>query len=78
MHCHRADDIVTVLRIAKEFDIDISIEHATEGDKVLDRLVDSGFPVNMGPSLTDKSKLEVRDTGFAGPVAVSKVGIKWQ
>ncbi|QUL98401.1 MAG: amidohydrolase [Candidatus Fermentithermobacillus carboniphilus] len=76
VHCHRADDIMTALRIAKEFDIDISLEHCTEGDKVAQAVRDSGVPVTMGPSLTDKSKLEVRDIGFAAPVALSKAGVK--
>ena len=76
IHCHRADDIMTALRIAKEFDIEISIEHATEGDRVADRILESGFPVTMGPSLTDKSKLEVKDIGFAAPVAVARAGVK--
>ena len=76
VHCHRADDIVTAIRIAKEFDIDISLEHCTEGDKVLESVRASGFPVTMGPCLTDKSKLEVKDIGFAAPVALSKAGVK--
>ena len=76
IHVHRADDIMTALRIAKEFDINISLEHFTEGDKVIDQVLPTGIPVTMGPSLTDKSKLEVKDIGFAAPVAVSKAGIK--
>ncbi len=76
VHCHRADDILTAIRIAKEFDIDISLEHCTEGDKVLESVRASGFPVTMGPCLTDKSKLEVKDIGFAAPVALSKAGVK--
>lgn len=76
VHCHRADDILTAIRIAKEFDIDISLEHCTEGDKVLESVKASGFAATMGPSLTDKSKLEVKDIGFAAPVALSKAGVK--
>ena len=76
IHCHRADDIVTTIRIAKEFGLNISLEHCTEGDKVSDYVLSSGYPVTMGPSLTDKSKLEVRDIGFAAPVALSKAGVK--
>lgn len=76
VHCHRADDIMTAIRIAREFDIDISLEHCTEGDKVGERVKESGYPVTMGPSLTDKSKLEVKDIGFAAPVALSKLGVK--
>lgn len=76
VHVHRADDIMTAIRIAKEFDIDISLEHFTEGDKVVDRVAPLGIPVTMGPSLTSKSKLEVKDIGFAAPVAVMKAGMK--
>ncbi|MGE5578855.1 MAG: amidohydrolase [Bacillota bacterium] len=76
IHVHRADDIMTALRIAKEFDIDISLEHFTEGDKVVDRVAPLRIPVTMGPSLTAKSKLEVKDIGFAAPVAVMKAGMK--
>ena len=76
VHCHRSDDIMTAIRIAREFDIDISIEHCTEGDLVGEHVKDSGFPVTLGPSLTDKSKLECKDIGFAAPVALSKLGVK--
>ncbi len=76
VHCHRADDIITALRIAREFDINLSLEHCTEGDKIVQEVIDSGFPVTMGPSLTDKSKLEVKDIGFAAPVALSRAGVK--
>jgi imidazolonepropionase-like amidohydrolase len=76
VHVHRADDIMTALRIAEEFNINISLEHFTEGDKVIEQVLPTGIPVTMGPSLTDKSKLEVKDIGFAAPVAVSRAGIK--
>lgn len=76
IHCHRADDIITAIRIAREFDIDISLEHCTEGDKVAKSVRESGYPVTMGPCLTDKSKLEVKDIGFAAPVALSRAGVK--
>lgn len=76
VHCHRADDIVTAIRIAKEFGITITLEHCTEGEKVIPEVKQSGFAVTMGPSLTDKSKLEVKDIGFSGPVALSKAGVK--
>ncbi len=76
IHCHRADDIITAIRIAREFDIDISLEHCTEGDKVVKSVKESGYPVTMGPCLTDKSKLEVKNIGFAAPVALSKAGVK--
>ncbi len=76
VHCHRADDIVTAIRIAREYDIIITLEHCTEGDKVTDVVRSSGYGVTMGPSLTDRSKLECKDIGFAAPVALSKAGVK--
>jgi len=75
IHCHRADDIITAIRIGKEFDLCISLEHCTEGDKVLESVKNSGFPVTMGPCLTDKSKLEVKDIGFTAPYVLSKAGV---
>lgn len=76
VHCHRTDDIMTTIRIAKEFDINISLEHCTEGGKIAERVKESGFPVTVGPSITSKSKLEVKDIGFSTPVALSKAGVK--
>ncbi len=76
IHCHRTDDIVTAIRIAKEFNIDISLEHCTEGDKIVHYIKDSGFPVTMGPSFMGKSKLEIKNIGFAAPVALSRAGVK--
>jgi imidazolonepropionase-like amidohydrolase len=76
VHCHRTDDIMTAIRIAKEFDIRISLEHCTEGDKIAEIVKESGLPVTVGPSLTSKGKLEVKDIGFATPVTLSKAGVK--
>ncbi len=77
IHCRRPmKRIITAIRIAREFDIDISLEHCTEGDKVAKSVRESGYPVTMGPCLTDKSKLEVKDIGFAAPVALSRAGVK--
>ena len=76
VHCHRTDDILTAIRIAREFDINISLEHCTEGEKVASHVKESGFAVTVGPSLTSKSKLECKDIGFRTPVALSKAGVK--
>lgn len=59
-HAHRADDILTAIRIAKEFDIDITIDHGTEGHLIVDEIASSGFPVISGTHLTARSKLEVQ------------------
>lgn len=63
-HAHRADDILTAIRIAKEFDVDITLDHGTEGHLVASSIKESGFPVIVGPDLTSRSKLEVRNMNF--------------
>lgn len=63
-HAHRADDIMTALRIAKEFNLDISIEHCTEGHKIADQLKEAGAWAIVGPTMTNKSKVELKDRSF--------------
>ena len=63
-HAHRADDILTAIRIAKEFDLDITIDHGTEGHLIVDEIKESGFPVIVGTDLTSRSKLEVQNMDF--------------
>lgn len=63
-HAHRADDIMTALRIAKEFDLKISIEHCTEGHKIVDELKEAGVWAIVGPTMTNKSKVELKDRSF--------------
>lgn len=63
-HAHRADDILTALRIAREFDLDITLDHCTEGHLIVDQLVKAGKPVLVGPSFGSKSKIELREKTF--------------
>lgn len=63
-HAHRADDILTAIRIAKEFDVDITIDHGTESHLIVDEIKASGFPVIAGTDLTSRSKLEVQNMNF--------------
>lgn len=48
-HCHRADDIMTALRIRKELDIEMTLDHCTEGYLIADEIAASGCPVILGP-----------------------------
>jgi imidazolonepropionase-like amidohydrolase len=76
-HAHRADDILTALRIAKEFDVDITLEHCTEGHLIIDYLkegIQKGIIV--GPTLSNRSKVELQNLTFKTPVLLSKAGIK--
>ncbi|MEH2958540.1 amidohydrolase [Candidatus Merdisoma sp. JLR.KK006] len=63
-HAHRADDILTAIRIAKEFEIDITIDHGTEAHLIADEVAASGFPVIVGTDLTSRSKLEIQNLNF--------------
>lgn len=60
-HAHRADDICTAIRIAKEFDLDAVIIHCTEGHLVTEALRDSGFAVSVGPIISARTKPELRN-----------------
>ncbi|MEG0774652.1 amidohydrolase [Clostridium sp.] len=76
-HAHRADDILTALRIAKEFDLDISLEHCTEGHLIVDYLKEENpKAIIIGPSLSDRSKIELQNLTFETPSILNKAGIE--
>jgi imidazolonepropionase-like amidohydrolase len=75
-HAHRADDIATVIRIAKEFDIDVVLIHCTEGHKIPKLIAKSKFPAVIGPTMYWTSKPETRERSFKTAVDLNKVGIK--
>lgn len=75
-HAHRADDILTAIRIAKEFGVRFTIEHCTEGHLIKDILAEEGVSAIVGPMLTDRSKVELRNQCLKNPGELSKEGIK--
>ncbi|HHU92662.1 MAG TPA: amidohydrolase [Halanaerobiaceae bacterium] len=75
-HAHRADDIMTVIRIAREFDIKVTLEHCTEGHQIAEEIAQSGFPAIVGPTLTGKTKVELADRGFNTPGILAKAGVR--
>lgn len=75
-HAHRADDILTAIRIAEEFGVRIVIEHCTEGHKVAEVLAEKGIPAIVGPTLTTRSKYELRERSLATPGILVKAGVK--
>ena len=75
-HAHRADDIMTALRIADEFKVRIVIEHATEGHKIADQLARRQVPAVVGPSLSSRSKVELQQLDFGTPATLVKAGVK--
>lgn len=74
-HAHRADDILTAIRIAKEFDVDLTLDHCTEGHFVCDEILQSGFPAIVGPDLTARSKIEVEYMSFKTAHILSDAGV---
>ncbi len=75
-HAHRADDIMTAVRIAKEFDVDMVIEHCTEGHLIADELAELGIPAVVGPSFSSRSKVELRNLSFTTPGILADKGVK--
>jgi len=76
VHAHRADDIMTALRIAEEFNLDITIEHCTEGHKVAQVLAERRIPCVVGPSMVSRMKVELRDRSGATAGLLARAGVK--
>ena len=74
-HAHRADDMLTAIRIAEEFNIRLTLDHCTDGHLIADVLAKKGYPVLVGPSLGNKSKFELKNKTFATPGILSKAGL---
>ena len=73
-HAHTIDDMFTAIRIAKELDVDLTLEHCTEGHLVADKLVAENYPMAVGPGLTHATKFELRDITWQTPGILSKLG----
>ena len=74
-HAHRADDILTALRLGEEFGIQVAIDHATEAHLVADRLAARRVPCLVGPSMSSRAKVELRRRGFATPGLLERAGV---
>ncbi|MBQ7001173.1 MAG: amidohydrolase [Oscillospiraceae bacterium] len=75
-HAHRADDILTSIRIAKEFGVKLTLDHCTDGSLIADELAEEGYPAFVGPSLGSKSKIELINKSFTTPSVLTKAGVK--
>ena len=75
-HCHRADDICTAMRIAKEFSLDTVIIHGTEGYKIADIIAEEGLPVICGPLMCDRCKPEMRGQELNNAAVLAENGVK--
>ncbi len=75
-HVHRADDIQTAIRIAKEFGLDMTLDHCSEGHLIAEQVKKSGFPAIIGPDLSSRSKIEVQNMAFKTIGVLNQAGVK--
>ena len=74
-HAHQENDIVTAVRLAKEFDVDIVIEHCTHGHKIVDFLVENKIPAVVGPTFGYRTKIELREMTWKTIGTLYKAGV---
>ena len=74
VHCHQANDILTAVRIAKEFDIDITLDHCTEGHLIAHHLGKAGYPAAVGPGICFPKKMEMQNKSLTTAGALAKAG----
>jgi imidazolonepropionase-like amidohydrolase len=74
-HAHRADDILTAIRIADEFNLDLVIEHATEGHKLIPALLKRRIPVVVGPTFSSRVKVEMKELSWKTAVELMDAGV---
>ncbi|HIQ62973.1 MAG TPA: amidohydrolase [Candidatus Avichristensenella intestinipullorum] len=76
-HAHRADDILTALRLRDEFGLKMTIEHCTEGYLIAEELRRANVPIIVGPLITERSKIELRNLTFKAPAALHAAGVRF-
>ena len=74
-HAHRADDILTSIRIAKEFGLNITLDHCTDGALIAGELAEEGRSAFIGPSFGSKTKIELRNKSFTTPKVLHEAGV---
>lgn len=73
-HAHAAEDIFTAIRIAKEFNVRLTLEHVTDGLLIVDELAAENIPLAVGPTLTNAGKLELRNKSWRTPGVLAAAG----
>jgi len=74
-HAHQANDIVTAVRLAKEFGVKITIEHCTHGHQIIDFLVKNKIPAIVGPTFGFRIKIELKDMTWKTIGELYKAGV---
>jgi len=75
-HAHRHDDILTSIRIAKEFGVKLTLDHCTDGALIADELAEEGLPAFVGPTFGGKSKIELINKSFDTPRILNEAGVE--
>lgn len=75
-HCHRADDIMTALRLQREFGYELVLDHGTEAYLVADKVAAAGVPALIGPTIVARSKVECRNQSLQAPAILHKAGVQ--
>lgn len=75
-HVHRADDILTAIRIAKEFHLSMTLDHCSEGHLIAEEIRESGFPAIVGPDMASRNKIEVQNMAFKTVGILNRKGIR--
>ena len=73
-HAHQTNDIFTAIRIAEEFGVKLTLEHVTEGHLIVEKLAKAGYPLAVGPTMTNGAKYEMKHKSWETPVALSEAG----
>ena len=76
-HAHRADDIMTALRIAREFDVEIVLDHCTEGHLIAPELARRQARAAVGPQLITRAKMELKDKSYRTPAVLAEHGVQF-
>ena len=77
LHVHRADDILTALRIKDEFGIEMQLQHGTEAALVADELVKRDVPVALGPLFSNRAKVEMKEVSFRNAALLAERGVRF-
>lgn len=77
IHCHRADDIVTAIRLGEEFNLDFTLEHCTEGYLIADLIAEKNIQCVVGPLLMGPAKQELWDVRMTTPAEMEKAGVEF-
>lgn len=74
-HVHRVDDIFTAIRIAKEFNLRMTLDHCSEGHLIAEELAQENYPAIVGPDFTTRNKIEVQNVAFKTAGILANAGV---